>query len=403
VNSAQHQNLNSPFLDQRQRGFRHLRFTEFVEEEFRQFYSNSSLQRARMILAFAIGAILFMMGADIADGESDHIMAVYYVTLILPILFATLYVSALPGRHRLYQFMLACSVLLLGLIVSSIVSQASLAGNPYYFGALVTWIFVDWLIIGMPFRHAARTATLVSVAYVWGLFHWNFPSSEVAFSIAMLMFTNFIGAYCCFQLEHAIRKSFLESKVLGQLAERDGLTGLYNRRSHDEYIQRIWRQSRREQTVLSILLIDIDHFKLYNDLYGHQAGDDALKKVAAVIAANAHRPLDFAARFGGEEFALILYDPASEYGRELPDIIRREVRELKIPHKGSTVGPYLTASIGVAIVVPGGERSMNGAIQMADEALYQAKADGRNCVVLRESMDTQVQTGNFRSPNKLSA
>jgi diguanylate cyclase (GGDEF)-like protein len=401
MDAAQNQILNSPFLDQRERGFRRLRFSNFVEEEFRQYYSNSSLHRARMILAFAIGTVLFMMGAGIADDDSTYVMPLFYGVVMLPTLLATLYVSILPGRHRLFQLTLAFSAFLVGLIVASVVSQASLIGNAYYFGALVTWIFVDWLILGMPFRHAARTASLVSVAYVWGLFNWNFPPNEVAFSIALLLFTNFVAAFCCFQLERAIRKSFLESKALGQLAERDGLTGLYNRRSYDEYVQRIWRQSRREQTQISILMIDIDHFKKYNDLYGHQAGDDALRNVAAVIAANAQRPLDFAARFGGEEFSLILYGPANEYGRQLPEIIRSDVRDLRISHKGSTAGPYLTVSIGIAIVTPGGERSLAGAIQMADEALYQAKADGRDGVVLRESMDTQVQTGNFRTPKKL--
>jgi diguanylate cyclase (GGDEF)-like protein len=403
VNLAQHQILNSPFLDQSQRGFHRLRFDDFVEEEFRQYYSNSSLNRARMIVAFAIGTILFMMGVDIAKEDSSFAMTIFYVGVMLPVLSVTLYVSMLSGRHRLYQLLLAFSVFLIGLVVASIVSQASLVGNSYYFAALVAWIFIDWLILGLPFRHSARTAALVSSAYIWGLFNWNFPPDEVAFSIAMLTFTNFVGAFCCYQLEHAIRKSFLESKALGQLAERDGLTGLYNRRSYDEHIQRIWRQSRREQTQLSILMIDIDHFKLFNDLYGHQAGDDALKQVATVIATNGQRPLDFAARFGGEEFSLILYGPASEHVHELPDIIRRDVTNLKIPHKGSTVGPYLTVSIGVAVVMPGGERSLAGSIQMADEALYQAKADGRNCVVLRESMNTQVQTGNFRTPKNPSA
>jgi len=149
-------------------------------------------------------------------------------------------------------------------------------------------------------------------------------------------------------------------------------------------------------------LIDIDHFKPFNDYYGHQAGDDALKEVAQVINLSAQRPLDFAARFGGEEFSLVLYGPAKDYGRELPDQLREAVRDLKIVHEESSTDHYLTVSIGVAMVHPGARRSIAGAIQMADEALYEAKEAGRNKVVVR-APDAQVQTGRFRANRRATA
>lgn len=152
-----------------------------------------------------------------------------------------------------------------------------------------------------------------------------------------------------------------------------------------------------------LMLIDIDHFKAFNDYYGHQAGDDALKAVANVIGMCAQRPLDFAARFGGEEFALILYAPAGEYGRELPEQLRMSVRSLKIVHEKSPTDQYLTVSIGVALVTPGTKRSLAGCIQLADEALYLAKERGRNQVRVKESTNAQIQTGRFRVNNKLSA
>jgi diguanylate cyclase (GGDEF)-like protein len=200
-----------------------------------------------------------------------------------------------------------------------------------------------------------------------------------------------------------VRRSFLESKVLGELAERDGLTGLYNRRSYDQHLHRLWRQSRREHTLLTLLLVDIDNFKPYNDLYGHQAGDDALKRVAAVISQAVHRPLDFVARFGGEEFALVVYGPDGDYARALPEQVRQSVEDLKIPHQRSATGPYLTVSIGVANVMPDADRSLEGAIQMADEALYQAKEEGRNRTVVRDSPNATVTTGRFRVQRRRSA
>ncbi len=147
--------------------------------------------------------------------------------------------------------------------------------------------------------------------------HWNFGSQEALFTAVMLVGANGIGALACFEFEAVSRRSFLESRRLNDLADRDGLTGLYNRRAYNNYMERIWRQSRRDEGQLTIMLIDIDHFKAFNDFYGHQAGDDALKRVAEVIAMGAQRPLDFAARFGGEEFALVLYGPAQDFGRDL--------------------------------------------------------------------------------------
>ena len=121
-----------------------------------------------------------------------------------------------------------------------------------------------------------------------------------------------IGGISTYKLEHALRTNFLETRLLNELAERDGMTGLYNRRIFDDYVERLWRQSRREGTGVAIIFVDIDFFKLYNDLYGHQAGDDCLKRVARCIARGAKRPFDFAARYGGEEFVLVLYGPSDE-------------------------------------------------------------------------------------------
>lgn len=395
------ENLNSPYSDQLKRGFVGLRFSGFVEEEFLLHYAQMSVQRSRILPILAIVATLISIGIMVARQDAHPAMLVFDIFVMLPVLAAALWTSLHPASHRIYQFLLAGSAMLIGTWATSVVTRASLDGMPYYFAALVAWLFVVWLILRLPFRHAAVTALTISGLYVLGLFLWNFQFSEAAFTTVLLIFVNGVGAISCYQLERAERHSFLNSKVLSQLAERDGLTGLYNRRSYDRYAERIWRQSRRENAQLTLILIDIDHFKPFNDLYGHQAGDDALKEVANVISLSAQRPLDFAARFGGEEFALILYGPAHEYGRELPELLRESVRDLKIVHSDSITNQYLTVSIGVALVLPGSARSLAGAIQMADEALYQAKEEGRNRVIIKES-DSHIQTGRFRA-NKIAA
>lgn len=403
MNESTSNNLNSPFADQRQRGFRWLLFSGFLEEEFRQYYAHSSLLRARVFLVFGIVFTLLWLGMMLASRDFHPANLAFNILVMLPVLVAALMASMKPGEHRLYQLLLAVSALLMGLWLTSIVTRASIAGMPYYFSALVAWIFVVWLFLGLPIRHAAVTAMIISGLYTFGNFNWNLELHEAIFSTGMLGFVNLIGAFCCYQLERAVRHGFLEGKELSQLAELDGLTGLHNRRSYDQYLERIWRQSRREEDQLILVLIDIDHFKAFNDHYGHQAGDDALKEVANVIGMSAQRPLDFAARFGGEEFALILYAPAGDYGRELPEQLRMSVRSLKIAHAKSLTDQYLTVSIGVALVMPGTKRSLAGCVQMADEALYLAKEKGRNQVRVKESSNAQIQTGRFRADTKLSA
>jgi len=390
------ENLNSPYYDQLKRGFAGLRFSDFVEEEFLSQYAQTSVLRSRLLLIMAIGATLISTGIEVSGRGGHPTVLIFNILVMLPALSAALLVSMNPSSHRLYRFLLALSALLIGMLTTSIAMRASLDGMPYYFSILVTWMFVVWFILGLPFRHAAITALTISGLYVSGVIWWDFRLNEFTFTTALLFFINVVGAIGCYQLEHAKRRSFLDSRVLSQLAERDGLTGLYNRRSYDQYVERIWRQSRRENVQLTIILIDIDHFKAYNDHYGHQAGDDALKEVANVISLSAQRPLDFAARYGGEEFALILYGPDDEYGRERPEQLRESVRDLKILHADSATDQYLTVSIGVALVMPGSVRSLIGAIQMADEALYQAKEEGRNRVIVKES-DSHIQTGRFRS------
>jgi diguanylate cyclase (GGDEF)-like protein len=392
-------NQSSQFSDQLKRGFAGLRFSGFVEEEFLSHYAQANVQRSRLFPILAIGVTLISIGITVAEGDSHSVMLAFNFFIMLPVLGATLWASLDPARHRGYQFLLAISAVLIGMWITSIVIRASIGGAPYYFSALVAWVFSVWLILGLPFRHAAVTVLVITGLYMFGGNSWDLHLNEMIFTTAMLIFINGIGAFCCYQLEHAVRCTFLDSRVLSQLAERDGLTGLYNRRSYDEYADRIWRQSRREETQLTLMLVDIDHFKPFNDYYGHQAGDDALKEVANVIAMSAQRPLDFVARYGGEEFALILYSPAHEYGHDLPEQLRASVRDLKIPHADSPTYQYLTVSIGVAHIIPGSTRSLVGAIQMADEALYQAKAEGRNRVIVKES-DSVIHTGRFRAGKK---
>jgi diguanylate cyclase (GGDEF)-like protein len=168
------------------------------------------------------------------------------------------------------------------------------------------------------------------------------------------------------------------NRQLQRQANSDGLTGLANRRYFDEYMDREWRRAKREHFPLALILCDVDYFKAYNDTYGHQTGDDCLRQVAQAIQANLKRPADFAARYGGEEFAVVLPNTNLARGRKVAEHIRTGVHGLKLEHTGSGVSQWLTLSLGVASIVPGSETSPASLIDLADQALYQAKRTGRD-------------------------
>ena len=179
-------------------------------------------------------------------------------------------------------------------------------------------------------------------------------------------------------LRESQRQLMTANLELQRLMNMDGLTGLNNRRRLDEYIQSEWIRAVRQQNALSLLIVDVDGFKRYNDSYGHLAGDEALKRVAAAIQASCRRPADLPARFGGEEFAVILPDTPSAGAAHVAERVRRSVEELRIPHAGSTTGPCLTVSVGGVTTIPQQAASLIEFMVRADQALYEAKKHGRN-------------------------
>ncbi len=175
------------------------------------------------------------------------------------------------------------------------------------------------------------------------------------------------------------------NRKLARLASLDPLTGLANRRSLEEHVQKERRRlsrMRRQKGIecsTAILLCDIDFFKLYNDSYGHQAGDECLRAVAGAIQGEAHRPADLACRYGGEEFLVLLPGTDIEGGRIVAARILEAVAALALPHGSSPIGPYVTVSVGVSSMEqPGEDEDFNNAVRLADEALYKAKKEGRN-------------------------
>jgi len=184
------------------------------------------------------------------------------------------------------------------------------------------------------------------------------------------------------KLVEVSRELAAANRELEKLSRQDGLTGIANRRSFDAYLLAEVRRAARDRQALSLILADVDHFKVFNDRYGHQAGDDCLRQVAAALTAAGRRPADLVARYGGEEFAMILPGTALEGAVEVAQAVSRNVLGLAIAHAGSDTEQRVTLSQGIASLVPAQDTSPEDLIGRADEALYQAKQQGRNRYVV---------------------
>jgi diguanylate cyclase (GGDEF)-like protein len=244
--------------------------------------------------------------------------------------------------------------------------------------------------MGLQFRTALFIVLLTGASMLGAAFVFQLPLPIAFHSGAFALIAVVAFAVAAQQIEKRSRRAFLESRLVAELAQHDVLTSTKNRRVFDEYLPRLWRQATEDRRSLAILLVDVDHFKPYNDRYGHQAGDVALRKVAHSLQSCVRRPLDLVARYGGEEFTAILYDTDGIRASNIAEQVRKSVERLGIEHRGARAGAVLTVSIGVAVVSPQAKRTPAGALQLADEALYRAKSQGRNRVEMMDEEEYQL-------------
>jgi diguanylate cyclase (GGDEF)-like protein len=172
----------------------------------------------------------------------------------------------------------------------------------------------------------------------------------------------------------------LANQKLKRIAYLDGLTQVANRRRFEQHLESEWRRMARQQTFLAIILADIDYFKGFNDLYGHQAGDNCLRLVARTLSRAARRPGDLVARYGGEEFAVILPGADLQGAETIAEDLRRSIRDRRVAHQGSNIDRIVTMSLGVASCIPSSKGNPASLLKQADAALYAAKHGGRDQV-----------------------
>jgi len=390
--------LDNPYARQLASGFRWLRFGRRLEEEYQQHHLAMTLRQTRAGLGLGLVLLLALITVDrhFMPPDYAHISNPVRLFVIIPAVLGVLALSCWQPAQRVIKAFTMVAALIAGLGSLSIGVLAADLGTPYYFSGFMTITVYIYFFLGLGFYHAMATALTLLATFVGLSLALQGVTVDLMYNGLYILFTNIIGLFGAYSLEHGRRRSFLEANLMERVAGQDKLTGLSNRRAFDERFRSAWQEGSDEGARLGLLLIDVDHFKQYNDQYGHQAGDRALITVAKTVRNAVRRPTDMAARYGGEEFVVLLTGTTDQYAAKLAEHIRLSILTLGIPHRLDGRPAKLTVSIGVATTQPAADRrSSEGLIQMADEALYAAKAGGRNQVQIA-APDPDMQTGTFR-------
>jgi diguanylate cyclase (GGDEF)-like protein len=360
----------------------------------------------------AMSCLLLITGASVAiPALRSEIFGTHHTLLLqllafglmLPSCLALLIVAYTPLYHRWFA---RVTQLVAPLHAACFATMHALMVPHGY--SLSSWLALvvaaPYFLFGMLYGPAVRTSLIVVGIYAVSSRLGGLYDAQHYFDLVITLFAGGFAAIIARGAQQSIRDDYLATQVLNDSVHRDSLTGIYNRRMFDAHMERIWQQAIRTRTPLALLMIDLDHFKAYNDHSGHQAGDTCLARVAAVLPAAARRPLDLAARYGGEEFAVLLYDMQRDSVAEVCLQLHTALSALQIPHPGvphpgGKDAQYVTFSIGAACIEPQLGRGTEGFIQLADEALYAAKQRGRNRTVIMDREYETLITGVFRVPH----
>jgi len=385
---------DSPYAAELQRGA-NLRFSPKLEAEYVRAHLASS--RTLIRVACVLAALLAILrGVDQAAASRwDGILLIDFGLVIgASIVLASIAWS--PAFERLYLRWAGITVPVRNSIVAAHLAAAAAHGQAEMLMVLPVLMIGPFFFLGLRFRTALFSAVLTVASFIASAIFFELAFPTALRSCAFLLMGAAACAIAARHIEKWSRTSFLESHLIADLAQHDALTGTKNRRVFDEYLTRLWQQAVTDRRAIAILLIDVDHFKAYNDRYGHQAGDQTLRRVAQTAQRFVRRPLDVLARYGGEEFAAILYDVDENQAKVIADRIRRAVAELAIEHRGSRTSAGVTISVGVAVIEPTPERNPRGALQLADQALYEAKVKGRNRIeLMNDANHRMLVTGVF--------
>lgn len=390
-------------MSQFERSLRWMRFPHTLE---RQFQHDGASRRLRYFIVSGLLSLLVFNGFLVVD----YLMVpdVFEVALRLRLLWFTpigiLFLLVFWLLRRQVPRTIAPVVPELLVMLSGLLAGASLVylltishaptSQLYHVGLMVVIMYGN-TVQRLRFWMALVFSALVFGMHLAGL--WLVPSLNPRLVVPMAALVGATAVFTLmanYALERDERRQYLLSlrrrhvlQDLGDVRERlqqlsrvDVLTGLYNRRHFQTYLEQVWQRAQHEQSVVSVIMLDVDHFKRYNDHYGHPMGDQCLARVAHALQDKLRRPGDLVARYGGEEFIAVLPGTDEAAAQAAAERLREAVAHLQIPHAQSTTGPTVTISVGVATCRARADTRTQDLIDAADAALYKAKKAGRNRV-----------------------
>jgi diguanylate cyclase (GGDEF)-like protein len=379
------------YAEQLHRGFRFLRFSQQLEPEYRQYISQvqARYQKVAVLLGLGIWMVFTFVDVlrlDLWQRFPDYPAALWSLLLVrgaIILMLGLLALQLLNGSRGHYGPNVV-TVTLLSLVLGTTLTVVLYQNLDVHISNSVLLLMAITLFfpLGLSFRGnlllAAASLPLVVIPGLWLLTETQqVDHLRLCFIFSLALLICAMGAYV---RDHTQREQFLLLQLLDWQANHDPLTALHNRRSFTQHLDLALLQGRRESAKVALLMLDIDHFKRFNDHYGHQAGDDALRQVGRLLQRFARRPMDMAVRLGGEEFALLLYGCDAEQVRALGEALHSELASLNIAHAASPTANHLTVSIGAHLAMDG--ESSEELYRRVDGLLYQAKQSGRNRLTL---------------------
>jgi diguanylate cyclase (GGDEF)-like protein len=381
-------------------GFHWLCFPAEIEHVFLEYYRTSTLKRMRLALAMGIVlyAVFGLVDWILVPSAKEKFWFIRYA-IVCPITTLVFLATYLKSFRNLIQALIWLAMAIGGAGIVTMTTLDPLFSGKYYHSGLMLVIMFAFTLVGMRFWYCITWAVALIIYYETVsvlISHIEFPI--LFFNSFCIVSATGIGGFSNYLMEKYIRHDFLNSiqleneknrlqettEQLRRLSSIDELTDIANRRYFESFLAQEFLRARRTRCPISLVMIDIDFFKEYNDNYGHQAGDECLRLVAAHLKNFAKRAGDLVARYGGEEFSLVLAETDREGAACIAENIRASVESLTIPHKCAQTGNVLTISAGVATAVPDGEARQTRLVEAADQALYRAKRDGRNRVITHD-------------------
>lgn len=391
-------NLSDMVAATLKQGFPLLRFPAPLEARYQNAMSARRLRVQAIGVAFSLPLYLLLFVAD-HEMVPDSMAQAFLLRLeVFPIVVALCGLTLIGIKNPARREWVFAAFGLASCLISALVSLSSHSAMNTHHLATLNPIVIYAVLLGR-FWPMLVMCSGVSVVYFTSVFLMGRLFSDIGVGVGLLLQANItFMLYGCYLLERVSRQSFLidqqEAEMdaelhettdqLARIAQEDALTGLANRRCFTDHLRRTHERACREGEVLALLMIDVDHFKAYNDRYGHPAGDECLRRVAQALAAGMRQADSLVARWGGEEFAIILPGADGAQALAVADHLLATVRACAIAHEASQVASVVTLSIGVAVWSPGHEASQARLLAVADDALYHSKTTGRNRVTLNE-------------------